>query len=76
MTRMFVAAVMLVLGALFVLDVTQPVDAAEAKRGFIEPSLDSPAFPAVLHWPAPQAPFEATLITPFETVGAANYEPF
>jgi len=75
MTKLLLTA-LLVLGALVVLHVVEPVDAAEALPTFPEPSIDRPAMPPVVHWPAPQAPFEATPITPFETVGAAQYEPF
>lgn len=75
MGKLLATALLLAVGAWMVDHVIQPVDAAEAVRS-LEPSIEVPAMPPVIHWPPPQAPFEATPITPFETVGAAHYEPF
>lgn len=76
MAKLLVTALLSVVGTWVVLDLIQPVGAAERGQS-IEPSIDIvPAMPPVVHWPAPQAPFETTPITPFETVGAAQYEPF
>jgi len=75
MAKLLATALLSVVGTWMVLHLVQPVDAAEAVRPF-EPSIDAPAMPPVVHWPPPQAPFETTPITPFETVGAAHFEPF
>jgi hypothetical protein len=75
MAKMFLTALLCGLGALAVLYVVQPVDAAEPGH-VIESSVDRPAMPPVIEWPAPQAPFDNTPITPVETVGAAQFEPF
>lgn len=75
MSKLFVSALLCVLGTSMLLYLIQPVDAAEPGRVFVPP-LDQPAMPPVVAWPEPKAPFENTLITPFETVGAAQFEPF
>ncbi|SFM69123.1 hypothetical protein [Variovorax sp. OV329] len=77
MNKLLLTALLSALGTWTVMHAIEPVDAAEPPgQARFEPSIDSPAMPPVVRWPAPQAPFESTPITPFETVGAAHFEPF
>lgn len=75
MAKLLLTALLSVASTWVVLELVQPASAAEPGQ-WSGPSIDVPAMPPVLSWPAPQAPYETTPITPYETVGAAHHEPF
>ncbi|MDM0049836.1 hypothetical protein [Variovorax sp. J22R115] len=76
MTKIFASALLSILAAMTVLYAMQPVDAAVRAPASVDRITDPFASTMNLTMPPPQEPYDATPITPVETVGAAAYEPF
>jgi hypothetical protein len=70
MTKHLLTALLSSLATSLALYAIQPIGVAEASS----PDRVAP-IAADLSMPAPQAPFDMTPITPFETVGGAHHEP-
>ncbi|MDM0066749.1 hypothetical protein [Variovorax sp. J31P207] len=75
MTKLLATALLSIVAASIVFYAIQPVDAAATPQASDSPVSNS--FTSIdLSMPPPQEPFDNTPITPFETVGAAAYEPY
>lgn len=74
-TKLFLIALLGTFATLLLLDAKRPVGAAEVTPAAAL-TAESLTIPPVISWPAPQAPFNTTPITPVESAGASPFEPF
>ena len=72
MTKVLSTAVLAILAAALLLWAIRPHGAEAAVQAPVQAELSSTA--ADVAWPAPQAPFDTTPITPVESAGAPMHE--
>ncbi|MDP9920685.1 hypothetical protein J2W24_006367 [Variovorax boronicumulans] len=74
--RIFFAALLASLTTSVSIYAIQPASAVALPQATAEASIASPFLSLDHSYPEPQEPLDHTPITPTETVGAAQYEPF
>ncbi|MGJ7603603.1 hypothetical protein ACSFA7_04610 [Variovorax sp. LT1R20] len=74
--KIFFAALLASLTTSISIYAIQPASADAPPQATAEASVASPFLSIDLPYPMPQEPLDRTPITPTETVGAAQYEPF